>query len=134
MDALSDDNDSTLPDISVDQTPVLEASRCGERKAERRRELRVARREQHPRVHVAGAVILPRGGRGLGLRVEEQLGWTAGLGFGHHELRRLLSVRERHRVNLERVAHRPRDGRAAWNDQGLASEAEHGEALSAIPD
>src|SRR5882762_9731983 len=97
MDALSDDNDSTLSDISVDQTPVLEASRCGEREAERRRELRVARREQHAGVHVAGAVVLRGGGRDEGLRVEEQLGWTAGLGFGHHELRRLLSVRKRHR-------------------------------------
>src|SRR5882672_10475463 len=119
MNALADDNDSTLPDISVYQTPVLEASRCGERKAERRRELRVARREQHPRVHVAGAVILCRGGRGQGLRVEEQLGWTAGLGCGPHELSRLLPVRKPRRVNLERVAHRPRDSRASSNDQGL---------------
>src|SRR5260370_7940379 len=86
MDALSDDNDSTLPDISVDQTPVLEAARCGERKAERRRELRVARREQHPGVHVAGAVILRRGGRGQGLRVGGQLGGTPGLVVGPPDL------------------------------------------------
>src|SRR5882762_4415602 len=135
MNALLDDNDSTLPGLSVYQAPVLEASRCGERETERGRELpRVAWREQHAGVHVAGAVVLRGGGRDEGLRVEEQLGWPAGLRFGHHELRRLLSVRERHRVNLKRVAHRPRDGRAAWNDQGLASEAEHGVALSAIPD
>src|SRR6267154_2959069 len=135
MNALPDDNDSTLPDLSVYQTPVLEASRCGEREAERRRELpRVAWREQHAGVHVAGTVVLHSGGRDEGLRVEEQLGWPAGLGFGHHELGRLLSVRKRHRVNLERVAHRPRDCRAARNNQGFASEAEYRVALLAIPD
>src|SRR2546427_1486431 len=135
MNALPDDNDSTLPDLSVDQTPVLEASRRGEREAERRRELpRVAWREQHAGVHVAGAVVLRGGGRDEGLRVEEHLGWAAGLGFGHNELGRLLSARKRHGVNLKRVAHRPRDGRAPRNNQRLASEAEHGVALLAVPD
>src|SRR3989442_12909576 len=132
---LPDDNGSTLPDLSVYQTPVLEPSRCGEREAERRRELRrVARREQHAGVHVAGAVVLRGGGRDEGLRVEEPLGWAAGLGFGHSELGRLLSARKRHCVNLKRVAHRPRDCRAPWNNEGLASEAEHGVTLLAIPD
>src|SRR2546426_7562430 len=129
---LPDDNGSTLPDISVYQTPVLEASRCGEREAERRRELpRVAWRQQHAGVHVAGAVVLRGGGRDEGLRVEEHLGWPAGLRFGHSELGRLLSVRKRHGVDLKRVAHRPRDCRAPWNDQRLASEAEHRVALLA---
>src|SRR5437899_2272566 len=135
MDALLDDNDSTLPGFSVYQTPLLEPSRCSEREAERRRELpRVARREQHAGVHVAGAVVLGGGGGDEGLRVEEQLGWAAGLGFGHNELGRLLSARKRHGVNLKRVAHRPCDCRAARNNQRLASEAEYRVALSAIPD
>src|SRR6267143_3450857 len=96
MNALLDDNDSTLPGLSVYQTPVLVASRCGEREAEGRRELRIARREQHAGVHVAGPVV-PRGGGGSeGPRVEKHLGWTAGLGFGHRELRRLLSAGKRH--------------------------------------
>src|SRR3989442_3519223 len=100
MDALPDDNDSTLPDLSVYQTPVLEASRCGEREAERRRELpRVAWREQHAGVHVAGAVVLRGGGRDEGLRVEEHLGWPAGLRFRHGELGQLLYVRQRHGAN-----------------------------------
>src|ERR1700686_3507490 len=65
-------NGSALPDISVYQTPVLEAPRFGEREAERRRELpRVAWREQHAEVHVAGAVEFRTGGGGGGLRVEE---------------------------------------------------------------
>src|SRR5882724_11036710 len=99
MNALPDDNGSTLPGFSVYQTPVLEASRCGEREAERRRERpRVARREQHAGVHVAGTVVLRGGSGGEGLRVEKHLGWTAGLGFGHRELRRLLSAGERHGV------------------------------------
>src|SRR2546422_10769642 len=118
--ALPDDNDSTLPGFSVYQTPVLEPSRRGEREAERRRELRVAWREQHAGVHVAGAVVLRRGGRDEGLRVEEHLGWPAGLRFGYSERGRLLSVRKRHRVNLKRVAHRPRDCRPARNNQGFA--------------
>src|SRR6266571_6404050 len=105
MDALPDDNGSTLPDLSVYQTPVLEPSRCGEREAERRRQLpRVAWREQHAGVHVAGAVVLRGGGGGEGLRVQEHLGWAAGLGFGHNELGRLLAARKRHGVNLKRVA------------------------------
>src|SRR5206468_8714767 len=96
MDALPDDNDSTLPGFSVYQTPVLEASRCSEREAERRRELpRVARREQHAGVHVAGTVVLRGGSGGEGPRVEEHLRWAAGLGFGHNELRRLLYARKR---------------------------------------
>jgi len=37
-------------------------------------------------------------------------------------------------VNLKRVAHRPRDGRPARNNQRFASEAEHRVALSAISD
>src|SRR5260370_18960462 len=135
LNALLDDNDSTLPDLSVYQTPVLEPSRRGEREAERRRELpRVARREQHAGVHIAGAVVLRGGGRDEGLRVEEQLGWPAGLRFGHSDLGRLLSVRKGHGVNLKRVAHRPRDRRAARNNQGFASEPEHRVALLAIPD
>src|SRR5882672_1984899 len=94
MNELPDDNDSTLPGFSVDQTPVLEPSRCGEREAERRRELRrVARREQHAGVHVAGAVVLRGGGGDEGLRIEEQLERAAGLGFSHNELGRLLSAR-----------------------------------------
>src|SRR6267143_2848223 len=134
MDALSDDNRSTLPGLSVYQTPVLEPSGCGEREAEGRRELRIAWREQHPGVHVAGPVVLRGGGGGEGPRVEQHLGWTAGLGFGHRELRRLLSAGKRHSVDLKRVAHRPRDGRAARNHQGLAREAKHRVALSTIPD
>src|SRR5258708_6119269 len=65
LNALLDDNDSTLPDLSVYQTPVLEPSRRGEREAERRRELpRVAWREQHAGVHIAGAVVaLVAGGK-----------------------------------------------------------------------
>src|SRR5882762_11848124 len=97
---LSDDNDSTLPGLSVYQTPVLEASRCGEREAERRRQVpRAAWREQHAGVHVAGTVVLRGGGRDEGLRVEQHLGWAAGLGFGYSELGRLLSARKRHGVN-----------------------------------
>src|SRR5882762_4706222 len=91
MDALSDDNDSTLSDLSVYQTPVPEASRCGEREAERRRELRIAWREQHAGVHVAGPVVPRGGGGGEGPRVEKHLGWPAGLRFGHRELNRLLT-------------------------------------------
>src|SRR6267142_6994069 len=134
MDALSDDNRSTLPGFSVYETPVLVASRCGEREAEGRRELRIAWRQQHPGVHVAGPVVLRRGGRDEGLRVEELPGWPAGLRFGHSERGRLLSAGKRHGVDLKRVAHRPRDCRAARNNQGFASEAEHRVALSAIPD
>src|SRR6266700_2837698 len=111
MDALPDDNGSTLPGFSVYQTPVLEPSRCSEREAERRGELpRVAWREQHPGVHVARAAVLSGGGGDEGPRVEQHLGWAAGLGFGHSELGRLLAARKRHGVNLKRVAHRPRDG------------------------
>src|SRR5258708_30195775 len=99
---LPDDNDSTLPDLSVYQTPVLEASRCGEREAERRRELpRVAWREQHAGVHIAGAVVLSGGGGGEGLRVEEHLGWAAGLGFGPSELGRLPSAPKPPGVDLQ---------------------------------
>src|SRR6266568_3088917 len=103
MNALPDDNDSTLPDISVYQTPVLEASRCGEREAERRRELpRVAWREQHAGVHVARAVVLSGGGGGERLRVEEHLGWAARLWFRHTERGGLLAARKCHCVNLKR--------------------------------
>src|SRR6267154_4228918 len=135
LNELLDDNDSTLPGLSVYQTPVLEPSRRVEREAERRRKLRrVAWREQHAGVHVAGAVVLRGGGGDEGLGVEEHLGWPAGLRFGHNELGRLLSARKRHGVNLKRVAHRPRDGLTARNNQRLAREAEHRVALLAIPD
>src|SRR5258708_2231197 len=64
-------NGSPLPDVRVYQTPVLEASRFGERETERRRELpRVARREEHAGVHVAGAIVLSGCGWGDGRRVE----------------------------------------------------------------
>src|SRR6266568_9168349 len=120
MDALPDDNGSTLPGFSVYQTPVLEASRCSKRETERRRELPwVAWREQHAGVHVARAAVLSGGGGDEGLRVEEHLGWAAGLRFGHSELGRLLSARNRHCVNLKRVAHRPRDCQAPWNNERL---------------
>src|SRR5206468_12441030 len=56
---------------------------------------RVARREQHAGVHVAGTVVLRGGSGGEGPRVEEHLRWAAGLGFGHNELRRLLYARKR---------------------------------------
>src|SRR6185503_21037919 len=78
---LLNDNGSALPDIGVDQTPVLEASRCGEREAVRRRELgRVAGGKDHAGVHISGAVVLRRRGGRDGPRVEQQLGWAAGLG------------------------------------------------------
>src|SRR5258705_427704 len=79
------------------------------------------------------AVELGGGGGCEGLRIEEHLWRAAGLWLRHNELGRLLSAGERHRVDLEGVAHRPRDSRTAWNNQGLASEAEHGIALLAVP-
>src|SRR5467141_1240414 len=82
MNELPDDNDSTLPGLSVYQTPVLEASRCGEREAERRRERpRVARREQHAGVHVAGGVVL-RGVGGGAFGVRSTLGGPLDWGSG----------------------------------------------------
>ena len=52
----------TLPDVRVNQTPVLEPSRLREREAERRRQFPgVARREQQSGVHVTGAVVLLEG-------------------------------------------------------------------------
>src|SRR6267143_725907 len=127
------DDRCTLTDVGVDQTPVLETSRFGEGEAERRRELRVAWREEHAGVHVAGAVVLGGGGGCEGLRIEERLWRAAGLGLRHNELGWLLSAGKRHRVDLEGVAHRPRDSRTAWNNQGLLSEAEHRIALLAVP-